>query len=129
MAFHVQIDLQSAFPKLGGHKSQFVLHHGIKNNGNETKQLKWSDVHNQEDGSTEYDWLELYIHPICFYKEQQKTSVYREKSIPMIALWCPAFSNHGWLYHDWNTTPYYSYYGPQGHPYDCLPTGSMYVYI
>ena len=23
------------------------------------------------------------------------TSVYNEKSIPMIALWCPAFSNHG----------------------------------
>ena len=21
--------------------------------------------------------------------------IYREKSIPMIALWCPAFSNHG----------------------------------
>ena len=21
------------------------------------------------------------------------------------------------------------YYGPQGHPYDCFPTGSMYVYI
>ena len=30
---------------------------------------------------------------------------YREKSIPIIALWCPAFSNHGW-----NTTAYYSYY-------------------
>ena len=24
--------------------------------------------------------------------------IYREKSISMIALWCPAFSNHGWLY-------------------------------
>ena len=23
------------------------------------------------------------------------TSVYREKRIPMTALWCPAFSNHG----------------------------------
>ena len=22
-----------------------------------------------------------------------------------------------------------SFYGPQGHPYDCFPTGSMYVYI
>ena len=21
------------------------------------------------------------------------------------------------------------FYGPQGHPYDCFPTGSMYVYI
>ena len=31
-------------------------------------------------------------------------------SIPMTALWCPAFSNHGWLYHAWNTTAYYSYY-------------------
>ena len=29
----------------------------------------------------------------CIHKLQ--TSVYREKSIPMIALWCPAFSNHG----------------------------------
>ena len=25
--------------------------------------------------------------------------IYREISIPMIALWCPAFSNHGGLYH------------------------------
>ena len=36
--------------------------------------------------------------------------VYREKSIPMIALWCPACSNHSWLYHAWNTTAYYNYY-------------------
>ena len=25
--------------------------------------------------------------------------IYREKNISMIALWCPAFSNHGRLYH------------------------------
>ena len=67
MVFHVQIDQQNAFPKLGGHKSQPVLHHVVKNNGNETKQLKWSGVHNPKDDSTEYDWQELYIHPICFY--------------------------------------------------------------
>ena len=24
-------------------------------------------------------------------------------------LWFPAFSNHGWLFHAWNTTDYYSY--------------------
>ena len=24
-----------------------------------------------------------------------EVSIYREKSIPMTALWCPAFSNHG----------------------------------
>ena len=24
-----------------------------------------------------------------------KNKIYREKSIPMTALWCPAFSNHG----------------------------------
>ena len=24
-----------------------------------------------------------------------KNKIYREKSIPMSALWCPAFSNHG----------------------------------
>ena len=33
--------------------------------------------------------------------------VNKKKHIPMIALWCPAFTNHGWLSHGWS---YYSYY-------------------
>ena len=47
-------------------------------------------------------WLTIYnkIH----------VHVYREKSIPEIALRCPAFSNHGWLYYAWNTSAYYSYH-------------------
>ena len=47
-------------------------------------------------------WVK-YIAKVFNYKYKyfekqvyiEKTSVYREKSIPMIALWCPAFSNHG----------------------------------
>ena len=30
-------------------------------------------------------------------KHLQENKIYKEKSIPMIALWCPAFKNHGWL--------------------------------
>ena len=40
--------------------------------------------------------------------------IYREKTIPMTTLWCPAFSNHGSLYHARNTAAYYSY------NFDCL---------
>ena len=32
-----------------------------------------------------------------------RTKYIKKKSIPVIALWCPAVSNHGWLYHAWNT--------------------------
>ena len=46
-----------------------------------------------------YDYTRLAIIIITIRKLinclVRKTSVYREKSIPMIALWCPAFSNHG----------------------------------
>ena len=31
----------------------------------------------------------------CMYMYMYINKIYREKSIPMIALWCPAFSNHG----------------------------------
>ena len=30
-------------------------------------------------------------------QHKKKNKIYREKSIPMIALWCPTFSNQSWL--------------------------------
>ena len=40
--------------------------------------------------------------PLIFFLQWAKiiiiiiqNKIYREKTIPMIALWCPAFSNHG----------------------------------
>ena len=41
------------------------------------------------------DMYMSFIHTITLTVIIIITSVYREKSIPMIALWCPAFSNHG----------------------------------
>ena len=46
-------------------------------------------------------------HPYdCF----TNLSLSEDKSIPLTALWCPSFSNHGWLYQAWKTTAYYCYY-------------------
>ena len=30
-----------------------------------------------------------------FQSKKMRNKIYREKSIPMTALWCPAFSDHG----------------------------------
>ena len=52
----------------------------------------------------------VYFHTkIILYAKSLvvQTTKYSEKSIPCGV---PAFSNHGRLYHAWNTTAYYSYY-------------------
>ena len=57
-------------------------------------------------------WYQDHNFSCCNFCSYNSTinKIYREKSIPMTALWCPVFSNHGWLYHSGNTTAYYSYY-------------------
>ena len=45
-----------------------------------------------DEGTCTYTNIIIYN---VYVQYTSKTSVYREKSIPMIALWCPAFSNHG----------------------------------
>ena len=42
-------------------------------------------------------WMNVcpYGNRFCAYVSIVNNKIYRGKSIPMTALWCPAFSNHG----------------------------------
>ena len=64
-----------------------------KYNLQQTHTLVWNDQQSFYLQPFSYNYLSCSF--LCMLNVNIEYEIYREKSIPMTALWCPTFSNHG----------------------------------